>query len=208
MSRTKAFRLLCLLSVAAGDLNVESLLSSGRRAQSLPEGFEINETLNGSIPITVIPSWDIFLGFSDRQKSISGRMSVNVVFTEEAEALVERPEQMVDVVNFGSGSGDINSLGKVKLWDPVTAQTALSVNKIYAGEFSQSLYPYASGWHPSIRFFLIAKFPGRTLLIQGLGMLSLRHQNHALQDRLAGPIQRVLPSGFGMCGRGLNQAQS
>ncbi|CAE7306486.1 unnamed protein product [Symbiodinium sp. CCMP2592] len=97
-----------LLSAAAADSGWSALSQPtfGRRTQALPDGFEINETMNGSIPITVIPSWDIFLGFS--LKTIEGRMSLNIVYGEEAENFVEHPENMVDVVNFGSGSGDIN----------------------------------------------------------------------------------------------------
>lgn len=139
-----------LLSAAATDSGWSALSQPtfGRRTQALPDGFEINETMNGSIPITVIPSWDIFLGFSDRLKTIEGRMSLNVVYGEEAEDFVEHPENMVDVVNFGSGSGDINVLSKVRLWDPKTTKTASSVSKIYAGDFSQSLYPYDMMCYP------------------------------------------------------------
>ena len=142
--KAAAFGVLLLSAAAESGWSALSQPTFGRRTQALPDGFEINETMNGSIPITVIPSWDIFLGFSDRQKTIEGRMSLNIVYGEEAENFVEHPENMVDVVNFGSGSGDINVLSKVRLWDPQTTKTASSISKIYAGDFSQSLYPYVS----------------------------------------------------------------
>ena len=134
-----------LIPLAAASWNSESSTSSAvsqRRTQALPAGYEIHELLNGSIPLIVIPTWDVFLGYSDAKKFIKGRMSIDVVYPEAAETFVERPENMVDIPNFGSGSGEINTLSQIKLWDPTTEQTATSVGKVYVGEFSQSLYPY------------------------------------------------------------------
>lgn len=33
-------------------------------------------------------------------------------------------------------------MSSLKLWDPKSGKQAISVSKIYVGEFSQSLYPY------------------------------------------------------------------
>ena len=49
---------------------------------------------------------------------------------------------MVDVLNFGSGSGDINVMSSLKLWDPRSGKTATTVSKTYVGEFSQSAFLY------------------------------------------------------------------
>ncbi|CAK9019004.1 unnamed protein product [Durusdinium trenchii] len=126
----------------------ESTQAVDRRMQALPDGFEINETLNGSIPLTVIPSWDVFLAFSDREKFIKGRMSIATIYGEEATTFVTNPENMVDVVNFGSGSGDISVLSSLRLWDPKTGKQATSVSKTYVGQFSQSLYSYDLSCYP------------------------------------------------------------
>ena len=142
-----ASRFLCLVFFRAAAVDWSEIYenqSPGRQLQALPDGFEINETLNGTIPLTVVPSWDIFLGFSDRQKYIKGRMSLATIYPEIATAFVSNPEHMVDVVNFGSGSGDINTMSSLKLWDPKSGKTATTVSKTYVGEFSQSLYPYDS----------------------------------------------------------------
>lgn len=119
-----------------------------RRLNTLPDGFEINETLNGSIPLTIVPSWDMFLGFSDKKKYIKGRMSIATIYPEEAAAFVTNPENMVDVLNFGSGSGDINVMSSLKLWDPRSGKTATTVSKTYVGEFSQSAFPYDLSCYP------------------------------------------------------------
>ena len=55
------------------------------------------------------------------------------------------PRNMVDVLNFGSGSGDINVMSSLKLWDPRSGKTATTVSKTYVGEFSQSAFPYVPG---------------------------------------------------------------
>ena len=57
-------------------------------------------------------------------------------------SLFRRSRNMVDVLNFGSGSGDINVMSSLKLWDPKSGKTATSVSKTYVGEFSQSNSPY------------------------------------------------------------------
>ncbi|CAJ1375444.1 unnamed protein product [Effrenium voratum] len=136
-----AFRfVLVLLRLAASDV-------AERRVQDLPRGFEFNETMNGWIPLTIIPSWDVFLGFSDKQKYIKGRMTIGTVYPEVATTFVEKPEDMVDVQNFGSGSGDITTMSSLKLWNPKVGKST-SISKTYVGEFSQSLYPYDLSCYP------------------------------------------------------------
>jgi len=39
-----------------------------------------------------VPSWDIFLGFSDKKKYIKGRMSIATIYPEEAAVFVTNPE--------------------------------------------------------------------------------------------------------------------
>jgi len=146
-----ASRFLCLVFFRAAAVDWSEIFenqSPGRHLQSLPDGFEINQTMNGTIPLTVVPSWDIFLSFSDRQKYIKGRMSLATIYPEIATTFVEHPEHMVDVLNFGSGSGDINTMSSLKLWDPKSGKTATTVSKTYVGEFSQSLYPYDMSCYP------------------------------------------------------------
>lgn len=158
-----ASRFLCLVFFRAAAVDWSEIFenqSPGRHLQSLPDGFEINQTMNGTIPLTVVPSWDIFLSFSDRQKYIKGRMSLATIYPEIATTFVEHPEHMVDVVNFGSGSGDINTMSSLKLWDPKSGKTATTVSKTYVGEFSQSLYPYDS----LAMFWYIVSFEFRRFL--------------------------------------------
>ena len=62
---------------------------------------------------------------------------------------------MVDISNFGSGSGNINKMSALKLWDPRSGKTATSVSKTYVGEFSQSLYPYVPWFEGQIWYIYI-----------------------------------------------------
>jgi len=146
-----AFHFLCLAFPALAAANSWSIMEDweGRRLQALPDGFEINETLNGSIPLTVLPSWDTFLQFSDKNKYVKGRLSITTIFPEEeATKFVSDPENMVDVVNFGSGSGDINRMSAIRLFSPKTGEVSTSISKNYVGEFSQSAFPYDMSCYP------------------------------------------------------------
>ena len=46
--------------------------------------------ISGSIPLTIVPSWDVFLSFSDRSKWIKGKLSLTTIFTEEAQTFAAR----------------------------------------------------------------------------------------------------------------------
>ncbi|CAE7380220.1 unnamed protein product [Symbiodinium natans] len=160
---------LCLTLAAAWTSLVGGL------PQFLDERYQINQTLNGTIPLTIIPSWDVFLSFSDRTKVISGRLSFDTDYVEEAKKFNEHPENMVDVLNFGTGSAGINSLSGIKLWNPQLAQTATSVGKVYVGEFSQSLYPYDLSCYPfdrkTVHFQIALPGPAQYFFRLSLGCL-------------------------------------
>ena len=113
----------------------------------------------------VIPAWEIFLGFSDAQKLIKGRMTINTaprlhtpfptleskllalkVYTPEASLFVSNPELVVDVENFATG--EKHMMGTINLWDKISRREKVSASKIYVGEFSQSNTAFEMSCYP------------------------------------------------------------
>lgn len=115
---------------------------------SLPSDIQIRDAVGVSLPITleVIPGWEIFLGFSDAQKLIKGRMTLNTVYPPEALNFVSNPELVVDVENFATG--EKHMMGTVNLWDKNSRKEKISASKVYVGDFSQSLSEFDMSCYP------------------------------------------------------------
>ncbi|CAJ1454878.1 unnamed protein product [Effrenium voratum] len=124
-------------------------LLHGRRLQEesrLPTGVTINGLGNSSVPIIVVPTWDIFLGFNDRQKLIQGRMTLVVVYPSDATTFVQNPASVVDVDNFGSG--EKYHSGTISVTDTSTMTDLSSQSTVYVGEFSQALTDFDMTCYP------------------------------------------------------------
>jgi len=117
-------------------------------SDDLPSHIEIKDDNGVGLPIqlAVIPAWEIFLGFSDHQKLIKGRMTLNTVYPPSAHQFVSRPDLVVDLENFATGEKHL--LGTVTLWDPIAGEEMISASKVYVGEFSQSLTSFEMSCYP------------------------------------------------------------
>lgn len=72
--------------------------------EALPSGVRIKNAPNKSIELLVLPSWDIFLGFSDSRKIVEGRLTTIAVYENSAYEFVTEPYALIDVENFGDGT--------------------------------------------------------------------------------------------------------
>lgn len=72
--------------------------------EALPSGVRIKNAPNKSIELLVLPSWDIFLGFSDSRKIVEGRLTTIAVYENSAYQFVTEPYALIDVENFGDGT--------------------------------------------------------------------------------------------------------
>lgn len=115
---------------------------------SLPSDVLIRDAVGISLPmkLEIIPGWEIFLGFSDAQKLIKGRMTLNTVYTPEALNFVSNPELVVDVENFATGEKHL--MGTINLWDNKSRKEKISASKVYVGDFSQSLSDFDMSCYP------------------------------------------------------------
>jgi len=107
--------------------------------ESLPEGVRLKNAPNKSIELLVLPSWNIFLGFSDRRKVLEGRLTIIAVYENIALDFVENPHQMIDVENFGDG--EKRHMATLSLNNPTTGVESSSTSTVYIGDFAQATSP-------------------------------------------------------------------
>jgi len=107
-----------------------------RDGQEVIDGFKLKEAVNGSLDITIVPSFDIFLGFNDRRKSIEGKLTVLMMYFPEALLQVQNPQTIISVNNFADGDRYLQ--GTVGLRDPFSGRDAWATSNIYVGHFSQA----------------------------------------------------------------------
>lgn len=126
----------------------EEVTAEEEETDSLPSDIQIRDAVGISLPIRleVIPGWEIFLGFSDAQKLIKGRMTLNTVYPPEALNFVSNPELVVDVENFATGEKHL--MGTINLWDNKSRKEKISASKVYVGDFSQSLSEFEMSCYP------------------------------------------------------------
>ncbi|CAK9021282.1 Uncharacterized protein SCF082_LOCUS15274, partial [Durusdinium trenchii] len=140
--------------------------------RALPSGLEIKNGLNESIKLIVLPSWDIFLGFSDRRKIIEGRLTVISVYDMVGYEFVSEPHAIIDVENFGDGTK--RHMGTISVNDPVTRRESASTSTVYIGEFAQAASPmFDMSCYPFDRketqFRITLQKPGNMIFALSLG---------------------------------------
>ncbi|CAE7519587.1 unnamed protein product [Symbiodinium natans] len=118
---------------------VEDLAGRRLATADLPEGLRLKEALNQSLDLTIFPTWDLFLGFSDRHKTIQGKMTVLLLYYAETLRFVSNPQLIVSVDNFGDGNRYLQ--GTIQLADS-SGRDAFTTSNIYVGDFSQSNFDH------------------------------------------------------------------
>eukprot|EP00438_Fugacium_kawagutii_P011812 Skav229671 [mRNA] locus=scaffold4264:59938:61269:+ [translate_table: standard] len=128
-----------LSGTAPRHLEEEDFEEEEEEEESLPSGVRVKNALNESIELQIFPSWDIFLGFSDRRKILEGRLTIISVYEDIAYDFVTEPHGLIDVENFGDGTK--THLATLKLDNPMTGRESSSTSTVYIGEFAQAASP-------------------------------------------------------------------
>jgi len=128
----------------------------------MPGGFRLAEELNESIPLSVFPSWDLFLGFNDRQKTVQGKLTLMIMYDTIAYRYVQNPRDIIYMDNFATG--DLYPGGIISVVNSATGREAHSTSSIYVGDFSQAYeifdhlcYPFDS---KTVYFHVTVQKPG------------------------------------------------
>jgi len=160
----RALALLLLLPVVLGRYDNEQVNEAvGRRLRSreLPEGLRLKEELNTSLALYVFPTWDLFLGFSDRHKNIQGKMSLTFFYYAESLRIVSDPQLIVTIDNFGDGTRYLQ--GKINLLDAM-GHELFTTSNIYVGSFSQQQSNFDHLCYPfddkTVKFDISIQAPG------------------------------------------------
>eukprot|EP00931_Biecheleriopsis_adriatica_P093711 TRINITY_DN67440_c0_g1_i1.p1 TRINITY_DN67440_c0_g1~~TRINITY_DN67440_c0_g1_i1.p1 ORF type:complete len:424 (+),score=38.15 TRINITY_DN67440_c0_g1_i1:24-1274(+) len=104
-----------------------------------PAGYQV-KGLASKIPLEVSPFWNLFLGFSDKDKTIDGKMSLSIFYQTYASdvdphSIVDDPAILIDIDNFAAGNKQ--RLGSINLVDG-NDEEAVSTSIAYTGAFSQA----------------------------------------------------------------------
>ncbi|CAE7505088.1 unnamed protein product [Symbiodinium necroappetens] len=160
--RSALTMLLLLLPVLGRyDHEVNEALGRRLRSRELPEGLRLKEELNTSLALYVFPTWDLFLGFSDRHKNIQGKMSLTFFYYAESLRIVSDPQLIVTVDNFGDGTRYLQ--GKINLLD-AQGYELFTTSNIYVGSFSQQQSNFDHLCYPfdnkTVKFDISIQAPG------------------------------------------------
>ncbi|CAJ1354715.1 unnamed protein product [Effrenium voratum] len=115
-------------------------------AKDLSNAMQLKDGLNSSIALTVLPAWDLFLGFDDARKVIQGRLTVISMYPSSATRFVNQPRAIIDVENFGQG--DKREMGVISVVNPETGDDAESASTVYVGDFSQAANDFEMSCYP------------------------------------------------------------
>ncbi|CAL1158554.1 unnamed protein product [Cladocopium goreaui] len=143
--------------------------------EALPSGVRIKNAPNKSIELLVLPSWDIFLGFSDSRKIVEGRLTTIAVYENSAYQFVTEPYALIDVENFGDGTK--RHMATITVDNPMTGIESGSTSTVYVGEFAQAASPnFDMKCFPFDRkevvFRITLQKPGNLIFALSLGCVS------------------------------------
>lgn len=143
--------------------------------ESLPEGVRLKNAPNKSIELLILPTWNIFLGFSDRRKILEGRLTIIAVYENIAHEYVSEPHGLIDVENFGDGTK--RHMATMTLSNPITGVESSSTSTVYIGEFSQASSPiFDMKCYPFDRkqtiFRITLQKPGELIFALSLGCVN------------------------------------
>ncbi|CAE8673773.1 unnamed protein product [Polarella glacialis] len=99
-------------------------------------GFELRGHKESHLFVT--PIWQAFLGFNDARKMVEGKLAISMLYNEDTEAMVSDVRNLVQVVNYASGSSGQTNIGAVTLHATGDNETHKSTTTIYSGNFLQN----------------------------------------------------------------------